>query len=537
MVVLAASIVTRGGKPVISRQFLEMPRSRIEGLLASFPKLIPAGSQHTTIETADVRFVYQPMEDLYVLVITNKGSNILQDISTLSLITRSISDLLRSSSPDEATILHHAFDLIAAFDEIISLGYRENVTVQQVRSVLEAESHEEKIQEIIARNKEAEAKEELKRRAKQLEMQRRETAKLNHGAGRNTGGFGNGSSGYGGGGGMAGGYTPVQQQRFEAPAAASRSQSPAMSSKPAFKGAGMKLGKKPKQSDVLDALGSEAVVQYEEAAPYVPEPVYEPEVPDVDVLEKVDQESVHVSITEHLSLTLLRDGGLKSLDLKGELELFVQDASLAKLRLNLQSPDASADFASDVQFKQHPQVAKFASGPAAKRVVALKDSNRDFPVGKGLAVVKWKLGSTNEAIVPLAINCWPSPSTDGCDVNIEFELEAKHLTLRNVVISIPLPPNSYPKVSSNTGEWTVNSITNCLDWTTDSIDADEPSGTLEFSVSGTEDPDTFFPVGVRFVSAGSLAEVKVDSATLVESGEEVTFSQETVLVTDEYIVI
>jgi len=65
-----------------------------------------------------------------------------------------------------------------------------------------------------------------------------------------------------------------------------------MSSKPAFKGAGMKLGKKPKQSDVLDALGSEAVVQYEEAAaPYIPEPVYEPEVADAsDVLEKVDQE-------------------------------------------------------------------------------------------------------------------------------------------------------------------------------------------------------------------------------------------------------
>lgn len=63
---------------MISRQFLEMPRSRIEGLLASFPKLIPAGSQHTTIETADVRFVYQPMEDLYVILITNKQSNILQ---------------------------------------------------------------------------------------------------------------------------------------------------------------------------------------------------------------------------------------------------------------------------------------------------------------------------------------------------------------------------------------------------------------------------------------------------------------------------
>jgi hypothetical protein len=55
-----------------------MPRTRVDGLLASFPKLIPANSQHTTVETADVRFVYQPFEELYVLLITNKGSNILQ---------------------------------------------------------------------------------------------------------------------------------------------------------------------------------------------------------------------------------------------------------------------------------------------------------------------------------------------------------------------------------------------------------------------------------------------------------------------------
>ena len=55
-----------------------MPRSRVDGLLASFPKLIPVNSQHTTVETADVRFVYQPFEELYVLLITNKASNILQ---------------------------------------------------------------------------------------------------------------------------------------------------------------------------------------------------------------------------------------------------------------------------------------------------------------------------------------------------------------------------------------------------------------------------------------------------------------------------
>ena len=63
---------------LLSRQFRPIPRSRIDGLLASFPKLIPVNSQHTTVETADVRFVYQPFEELYVLLITNKASNILQ---------------------------------------------------------------------------------------------------------------------------------------------------------------------------------------------------------------------------------------------------------------------------------------------------------------------------------------------------------------------------------------------------------------------------------------------------------------------------
>lgn len=134
---------------VISRQFRDMPRSRIEGLLASFPKLISAGSQHTSVETDAVRFVYQPLEDLYMILITNKNSNILQDIDTLHLFARTVSDLCRSL--DEATVLRNSFELLGAFDEIVSLGYRENVNITQIRSILEMESHEEKIQEIIER--------------------------------------------------------------------------------------------------------------------------------------------------------------------------------------------------------------------------------------------------------------------------------------------------------------------------------------------------------------------------------------------------
>ena len=134
---------------VISRQFRDMSRARIESLLASFPKLIPTGTQHTSVETADVRYVYQPLEDLYILLITNKASNILQDIETLHLFARVVSDMCRSAEQRE--ILKNAFELLGAFDEIVSMGYREQVNLMQVRNVLEMESHEEKIQEIIAR--------------------------------------------------------------------------------------------------------------------------------------------------------------------------------------------------------------------------------------------------------------------------------------------------------------------------------------------------------------------------------------------------
>jgi hypothetical protein len=148
-VVLAAAICTRGGKPVISRQFREMQRSRIEGLLASFPKLAASGSQHTTVEQDNVRYVYQPLDELYMVLITNRQSNILQDIDSLHLFAQVVSTICKSL--DEREIVRHAFELLSAFDEIVTLGYRDNLTLSQIKTFLDMESHEERIQEIISR--------------------------------------------------------------------------------------------------------------------------------------------------------------------------------------------------------------------------------------------------------------------------------------------------------------------------------------------------------------------------------------------------
>lgn len=76
---------------LVLRNYVEMTRIRIEGLLAAFPKLVGSGKQHTYVETENVRYVYQPMEALYLLLVTNKQSNILEDLETLRLISKIVS--------------------------------------------------------------------------------------------------------------------------------------------------------------------------------------------------------------------------------------------------------------------------------------------------------------------------------------------------------------------------------------------------------------------------------------------------------------
>ncbi|EKM61765.1 uncharacterized protein PHACADRAFT_248603 [Phanerochaete carnosa HHB-10118-sp] len=502
-----------------------MSRARIDSLLASFPKVIPTNTQHTSVETADVRYVYQPLEDLYILLITNKASNILQDIETLHLFARVVSDMCRSA--DQREIIKNAFEILEAFDEIVSVGYRESVNLMQVRNILEMESHEEKIQDIIARNKEAEAKEELKRRAKQLEMQRREQQR------RAAAGGPSGGSYLGGG---VSGYAPVPQ-RYDAPTPV-RTASPVPSTlrTPAFKGSGMKLGsKKTTQSQLLDALGGEALLSEDMSAPASPapqEPASQPK-DERGSLPTVEPESVHVVTRENLSLELVREGGLNNLELKGDMNLQISDAALAKLRLTLAEPATA--FGPELQYKQHPYIGKFAANK--ERVIALKDSSRSFPVGQSLAVLKWRYAGKDESYVPLSINCWPTPSNDGtCDVNIEYELENSGLILHDVVISIPLPDGSYPTVSSHTGEWALNSTSHAIDWIVGRVDPEQSSGTLEFTVGG-DDAGAFFPVRVSFVAQGSIAGVRLASATKVDGGEEVTFSEDASLVVDNYTVV
>jgi len=158
MVILSVSVCNQQGKVLVARQFVTMTRVRIEGLLAAFPKLRgdlngegEGKKQHTYVETDQVRYVYHPLDKLYVLMITNKASNILQDLQTLRLLAKLVPEVC--GSQEEEQVVENAFDLIFAFDEAVSVGYSENVDLNQIRTYTEMDSHEEKLAQIIEDSK------------------------------------------------------------------------------------------------------------------------------------------------------------------------------------------------------------------------------------------------------------------------------------------------------------------------------------------------------------------------------------------------
>ncbi|KZW01818.1 hypothetical protein EXIGLDRAFT_760425 [Exidia glandulosa HHB12029] len=212
--------------------------------------------------------------------------------------------------------------------------------------------------------------------------------------------------------------------RTPAAAAPTRpSRAPRLLAPPAFKGTGMKLGaKKVKGAELLDAMEADPLVAAE------PEPEDDPAVAPVQQqqvsatpsapppgviptgrgsLPSVAKQPVHIAIHKTLSLLLTREGAPRALELRGDLNLPIVAADVAKIKLSLK-PSASA---TRLQFKQHPNVAKFA--PGGDRVLALKAKSRAFPVGQPLGVLTWRCAEKDEGVVPLSINCWPTPNTDG----------------------------------------------------------------------------------------------------------------------------
>jgi len=101
------------------------------------------------------------MEKMFLVLITTRASNIIEDIEVIRLMQQVVVSQC-AQGMDENIVNKKAFDLILAFDDIISNGYRESVSISQVESYLEMDSTDEKVFRKNQMIREAEVKDQAK---------------------------------------------------------------------------------------------------------------------------------------------------------------------------------------------------------------------------------------------------------------------------------------------------------------------------------------------------------------------------------------
>ncbi|EDO14894.1 hypothetical protein Kpol_380p13 [Vanderwaltozyma polyspora DSM 70294] len=535
MTVLAASITTRSGKPLLSRQFTEITKDRVMELLSNFQGLVAnISSDHTYVESEHVRYVYKPFDDYYLILVTNRQSNIIQDLSTLNLFSQTVNYYLNSF--DEGEIFENAFEILSSFDEIIVMGNKEDLTISQVNTYLAMESHEEKIQEIIERNKETEANAERKRRAKEIARKEHERKMGMPSAddlsshkfmGSNDAKMETAYNSYYSHASAAAQQSFLHSQQQQQQKVQDQQYSKYQGTSNAFGGSGMKLSGNNKQSGAVAARKLRPL----------------PKEPEED---KPDNNGILISIKETVGAEISRDGSILSSELKGVLELRINDESLAHAKLQLTSNVNVSD--KSFQFKTHPNIDK--NSFLSSKALGLKSNDKAFPSNdQSLGVLRWrKVGTADDkSIVPLDISTWVTPSDiqEGVfDVTVELEINEnyKH-PLNEITFNIPIGTSNV-SISDDNNDVNATVIeANEEEGVIIKVERIEPgsSGVFSFTIdSGSE--ETLFPMNVCFknelVSEQSFTGVGISNiVSSKDDSEALPYDVISYLNAEDYLVV
>jgi hypothetical protein len=167
MVVISAAIINKKSKIIFARQFRAITRLELEEYFVHFSRNIDICKESTHLETDKVRYIFIPIEELYLVIITTKNSNLIEDIEILKMIYRLIQELCSVITVERITT--YAIDLALGIDDIVSMGIRESVTVPQIKQLLEMESQEEKEFKKEQEKRELAAKKQMQEKMKELE--------------------------------------------------------------------------------------------------------------------------------------------------------------------------------------------------------------------------------------------------------------------------------------------------------------------------------------------------------------------------------
>ena len=172
MAALSVVICDRSAKIIFARQFFNISRMDLEEYIIQFSRGVDSCKEITHFESDKVRYIFIPIDTFYLILITTKNSNIIEDTEILKLIYRLIQDLCNSINQE--SIVENAFEIMLGIDDIVSLGYRNSVNLGQIKQYLQMESAEEKEFKRKKEEQELAVQKALEEKGREFDRQRRE---------------------------------------------------------------------------------------------------------------------------------------------------------------------------------------------------------------------------------------------------------------------------------------------------------------------------------------------------------------------------
>ena len=494
MVVLAAAVMTnppkKAGKVLLSRQYVDMTRIRIEGLLAALPRLMTPGSQHTFIETDSVRYLYQPFEGMLIVLVTNKGSNIVEDLEILRRMGMLMTEIV-PPSPDqgqgskrtELEVSETAFEIMFAFDELLSMGYRNNITIEGVMTALDMQSQEEemaiesiKIQLAQVKIKTKEEEKRIKKQKEHLKEGRSppQTFETN---------------------------TPkMEVDPLPEPAVAVKQQ-PTRKSATGMKVGGLnKKSKKDTFAAILEEDGVEAPVEKAKggAAPRAQ-----------GSSAASDQADVVVGVKEQITASFDSEGNLLEVPkVKGILSLTVpnKEHSFFELQFKTKGLDRkNFDMRPNPKLdnKLFEETALLRSKPETKQA---------FPLGQPQQILRWGLRPQASFEVPLTLSIWG----DEDNILVQYELSDDTKEFVNAVVRIPACGETGVVEEDDICHYSPEQ--DCFIWQINKIDADTPQAGVNITWNSPVPVANITPLVIEFQSPTPLAGLVMTDVLAVGPG-------------------
>jgi hypothetical protein len=240
---------------------------------------------------------------------------------------------------------------------------------------------------------------------------------------------------------------------------------------------------------------------------------------------------VSVLLEEKISVQMNREGGVESCDVKGTLTVTANTEQGSMVVVTINKAAIGARCTAGWSFATHPKVAKPLYEKEGK--LGLKDSDKGFPLNRPVGVLRWSYSSADA--VPITVNCWPEDMGDGTfTVNVEYELLRSDMTLTDVNILIPLGTTDPPVIEAISGVYKHDPRSGVLCWHQDQIQTSNSSGSLEFSIAGSNS-DAFFPVQIMFSSENLLCPIEVTALTSLTTGAQVPKTMKKMVTPEKYL--